>query len=95
MMGHLTTLSAELLRDYTRTSRVRAVQVTDTNAAAIAQMVGGKLQQPTPTNPVPRVYFYCCHTRVKAEWGDWIIQEGRNFRTMTNDDFQAEHQEAP
>lgn len=92
-MGHMTTRSAALLKDYVHQPRpVMAVQITDENARAVAEMVSGKLYAATATAPV-RLYFHCCSGRRKAEWGDWIVRDSRGFRSMTNDEFTTTYQE--
>lgn len=94
-MGHMTTRSAELLGEYvSRPVPVRAVQITDANARAVAEMVNGKLYPATALAAV-RIYFHCCAGRRKAEWGDWIIRDARGFRSMTDQEFTTTYQEKP
>lgn len=94
-MGHMTQRSAELLREYiSRPTGIMAVQITDENAEHIAQMVGGKVYKADKDHPALRIYFHCCNARVKAGWGDWIIQKDRGFFVMTNDEFSNGYREA-
>jgi hypothetical protein len=74
---------------------VSAVQITDENAKDVAQLVNGKLYPANKFTPAVRIYFHCCEGRRKAEWGDWIIRDGRGFTTMTNKEFITTYQEKP
>lgn len=94
-MGHMTTRSLELLSEYvSRPVPVKAVQITEGNARAVAEMVGGKVYAASAIAPV-RIYFHCCAGRRKAEWGDWIIRDARGFRSMTDAEFTAVYREGP
>lgn len=91
-MGHLTTMSATLLKEYvSKPISTLAVQITDENAKDVATMVGGKLYPRTTLAPL-RIYFHCCNGRMKAEWGDWILRDSKGFHAMTNSEFTESHE---
>jgi hypothetical protein len=93
-VGTLTKPGLDLLGDYESIPKpIQAVQLTDENAAVVARMVNGRVYTPDKTNPNVRVYFFCCNSRVKAEWGDWLIRLGRGFITMTNEEFTETYKE--
>ncbi len=94
-MGHVTTMSAELLKEYVHQPKpVLSVQITDENARKVALLVNGKLYAATAQAPT-RIYFHCCNGRMKAEWGDWIIKDSKGFRAMTNKEFTETYEEKP
>jgi len=71
---------------------ITAIQITDENAGAIARMVNG-VMHPAVGNVGVRIYFSCCNGRVRAEWGDWIVKEGRNFSKLTNEQMTRDYEE--
>lgn len=93
MMGHVTTMSVELLKEYVHQPKpVLSVQITDENARKVALLVNGKLYAATEQAPT-RIYFHCCNGRMKAEWGDWIIKDSKGFRAMSNKEFTETYEE--
>lgn len=92
-MGHVTTMTTELMREYVSIPKpVLAVQLTDENAKSVALMVGGKLY-PRDKFDTLRIYFHCCNGRMKLAWGDWVLKDAKGFHAMTNSEFTTTYQE--
>lgn len=92
-MGTMHRKAAEAMGSYRQKPReILAVRLTDSNAKEMAQLVNGNLHPGTPGSKLS-IYFHCCNTRVKAEWGDWIVRDSRGYSVMTHEQFEAQYEE--